>query len=130
MTEIEEQQFLTDVITAAGLVSHGKQSKVLGERISKYAHKRMVEITEKARMSSIWVLTEEYNDYDQFGEYFVHAWNHKPSKVELSLQGVEKSRNFAKDYLEYVLNGGGQIDEGNYYENQWYILKEIKNDIP
>jgi len=46
MTEIEEQQFLSDVITAAGLVSYGKQCKALGERISKYAYKRMFEITE------------------------------------------------------------------------------------
>jgi len=44
MTEIEEQQFLTDVITAAGLVSHGKQSKALGERISKYACKRTINV--------------------------------------------------------------------------------------
>jgi len=128
MTEIEEQQFLTDVITAAGLVSHGKQSKALGERISKYACKRMFEITEKARTSSIWVLTEEYND--QFGEYFVHAWNHKPTKLELLQCGVQKTRKFMKDYLGYVLEGGGRIEQGSYYDDQWYILKEIKNDIP
>ena len=76
--------------------------------------------------SSIWVLTEEYNDYDQHGEYFVHSWNHKPSKDELIEHGVESSRRGAKDYLAHVLSGGGRTVEGNYHEYQWYILKEIK----
>ena len=75
---------------------------------------------------SIWVLTEEYNDYDQHGEYFVHAWNHKPSIQDLLEQGVERSRPKMNDYLAHVLNGGGRIIEGNYYDGQWYLLKEIK----
>jgi hypothetical protein len=74
---------------------------------------------------SIWVLTEEYNDYDQHGEYFVHAWTHKPSREELVSQGVESSRAKCKDYLALVLSGGGRITVGEYWENQWYRLKEI-----
>jgi len=81
-------------------------------------------------MSSIWVLTEEYNSYDQFGEYFVHAWNHKPSKLELLQCDVELTRPFVIDYLQHVLEGGGRIEQGNYYDNRWYILKEIKNELP
>jgi hypothetical protein len=34
---IEELQFLTDVVTAAGLLYHGKTSKALAERISEFA---------------------------------------------------------------------------------------------
>lgn len=75
---------------------------------------------------SVWVLTEEYNDYDQHGEYFLHAWDHKPSREELEVHIDEKSRYDQPDYISYVLNGGGQIDNVKYYEYKWYILKEIK----
>jgi hypothetical protein len=77
-------------------------------------------------IEQIWVLTEGYNDYDQHGEYFIHAWNHKPNKEELLEQGVEVSRPKTEDYLSFVLDGGGRRDFGNYYDEQWYILKEIK----
>lgn len=75
---------------------------------------------------SIWVLTEEYNDYDQHGEYFIHAWDHKPSREELKVRINEESRYTQPDYIGYVLNGGGRIDNGKYYEDQWYFLKEVK----
>ena len=75
---------------------------------------------------SIWVLLEEYNDYDQHGEYFVHAWNHKPSREELLPYVLSESRVSRPDYLGFVLSGGGRINQGNYHENQWFILKEIK----
>jgi len=139
MTKIEEKQFLSDVITAAGLVCHGKQCKALGERIAKYAYKRMFEMTEmivELKPSSIWVLTEEYNDYndyndyDQYDQYFVYAWEHKPTKLELRQHGVDVTRWNMKDYLQHVLDGGGRLEKGTYYDNQWYILKEIKNDLP
>lgn len=55
---------------------------------------------------SIWVLLEEYNDYDQHGEYFVHAWNHKPSKEELSEHVKGVSRPGVSGYLAFVLAGG------------------------
>lgn len=75
---------------------------------------------------SVWVLTEEYNDYDQHGEYFIHAWDHKPSREELKVHINEESRYAQPDYIGYVLNGGGRIDKDNYYDDQWYILKEVK----
>jgi hypothetical protein len=75
---------------------------------------------------TIWVLTEEYNDYAQHGEYFLHAWDHKPSREELQVIIDEESRHTQPDYIGYVLNGGGRIDVDNHYEYQWYILKEIK----
>lgn len=75
--------------------------------------------------SSIWVLTTEYNQYDQYGAYFVAAWAEKPSKEELGkacgMQEVESAR-FC--YLSHVWNGGGR----HKYEDQWYNLKEHKLD--
>lgn len=75
---------------------------------------------------SIWVLTEEYNAYDQYGEYFVWAWTHKPTSEELKKYVKDTSRIGQEDYIGYVLNGGGQIDLGKYYDTQWYLLKELK----
>lgn len=31
----------------------------------------------------MWVLTVGYDDYNQHGEYFMAAWNYKPSVPEL-----------------------------------------------
>jgi len=55
---------------------------------------------------SIWVLTEEYNAYDQYGEYFVWAWTHKPTRDELKKYIKDASRIGQEDYIGYVLNGG------------------------
>lgn len=63
----------------------------------------------------IWVLTTEYNEYDQFGEYFVAAWRQKPTKDQL--QPLTSMNDFGLDHL---LKGGGRLE----YEYQWYNLKE------
>lgn len=63
----------------------------------------------------IYVLTEEYNDYDQHGEYFLHAWDHPPSLLEL------RERGFYGDY-EHLNAGGGRTSK---YEDQWFFLREI-----
>lgn len=68
----------------------------------------------------IWVLTEEYNDYDQYGEYFVHAWIGKPTKEQLLKQVTHTN----EERLQDILNGGGR----NKTENHWYNLKEVEND--
>jgi hypothetical protein len=68
---------------------------------------------------TIWVLTEEYNDYYQHGEYFLEAWDHKPTREELIAATVEPQR------VEHVLAGGGRCKgPGRYYDEQWYYLKE------
>lgn len=64
----------------------------------------------------IWILTAEVNDYNQQGEYFLHAFSEKPT--------VERLRQldcweFAVDF-EHVANGGGRKDE----EDVWYYLRE------
>ena len=66
--------------------------------------------------STVWVLTEEYNAYDQYGEYFLKAFKNKPTKEQLL-----DSRVHPWD-VEHVLNGGGRVK----YENQWYNLNEIE----
>ena len=63
---------------------------------------------------SIWILTREINGFDQEGEYFVDAWNEKPTPQTLTLLGVPQNR------LRHVLNGGGRVK----YEYEWFFLRE------
>ena len=69
----------------------------------------------RADDTGIWVLTEEYNDYDQHGEYFVHAWNSKPTGDQLR----EVIGHGGDKFINHVLAGGGR----EQYENSWYYLR-------
>lgn len=40
--------------------------------------------TSKAPKQEVWVLTTEYNDYDQHGAYFEAVWGTKPTLQQLS----------------------------------------------
>lgn len=68
----------------------------------------------------MWILTEQYNEYDQHGEYFIAAWNEKPTIEKLG--EVHWFAGCSEEFLEYILNGGGRI----YPEYQWYNLHEYK----
>ncbi len=68
--------------------------------------------------NQVWVLTEEHNAYDQYGEYFVAVFASVPHHSELTKHGVPQNR------LRHVLNGGGRFGA----ENSWFYLHrhEIK----
>jgi hypothetical protein len=68
----------------------------------------------------VWILTKEYNDYDQYGEYFVAVFGNKPTHQQLTEAGVQTRR------LRHTLNGGGRVD----FENEWYFLREVDIDEP
>ena len=71
------------------------------------------------QIQSVWVLTSETNAYDQYGEYFIKVFFHKPTIEELN-QLKEQDLD-----AEFVLStGGGRKNT----ENWWYFLKEVKND--
>ena len=62
----------------------------------------------------VWVLTSEYNEYDQHGEYFLAVFKNKPSRERLS--------DIVRDdeVVDHLLNkGGGRIE----WEDKWYNLK-------
>ena len=63
----------------------------------------------------VYVLTEEYNQYDQYGEYFLKVFKDKPSEVELM-----KLLKINQTDATHILKGGGRIG----VEDQWYILTE------
>jgi hypothetical protein len=66
-------------------------------------------------MNSVWILTVEYNEYDQYGEYFVAVFKDKPTAQMLMDWGVPQHR------LRGVLDGKGRADS----EDKWFILKEV-----
>jgi len=74
------------------------------------------ELAKPEQAKSIWILTREINQYDQDGEYFVGAWNKKPTHQQLTELGVPQDR------LHIVLDGGGRV----YPEEEWFYLKEQK----
>jgi hypothetical protein len=61
MTDVEFSHFLSDVITAAGLVTYGKQCKALGTRISDFAF-RLNAQQWAAKRASQPVQPEQYSD--------------------------------------------------------------------
>lgn len=68
-------------------------------------------------MTKVWILTEEHNDYDQYGAYFVAVFANKPTKEQL------KKYDILDEEVEHVLAGGGR---GNEWANVWYWLTEIE----
>ena len=74
----------------------------------------------------MWILTEEYNDYDQHGAYFVTAWTEKPSREEVArVCGIDTSGRFTNSdkMIDHMLLGGGRVE----YEYQWYNLIEVQS---
>ena len=76
-------------------------------------------------MSTIWVLTTAYNDYDQHGDYFVAAFPRKPTRKEFYdwwYKDAEVDEDTAYAFVDHMLAGGGRRN----YEYQWYELTEYK----
>lgn len=69
---------------------------------------------------SVWVLTNEYNDYDQHGEYFVAVFGDPPTLENLSTFVTGYYVNDA--YLKHVKAGGGRLED----EDVWWNLNEEK----
>ena len=63
----------------------------------------------------VYVLTEEYNQYDQYEEYFLKVFKNQPTDVELM-----KLLKINQTDAIHILNGGGRIG----VEDNWYILTE------
>lgn len=75
----------------------------------------------------MWILTNEYNEYDQNGDYFIYAWRSKPSKEQLKQVLMKDCPDFlcgdaAEDKLDHVYNGGGRQN----VEHIWYNFFEFK----
>lgn len=78
-------------------------------------------------MISVWVITKEYNQYDQYGEYFCKVFKDKPSldkcKEFLLSEGYISDRNcgeFNDSCAKRLSVGGGRFKN----EDVWYNLFE------
>lgn len=65
-------------------------------------------------MSLLWIILRSINQYDQDGEYFEMAFDHKPSVKELNKLGYDG---------EYLIEGGGRKN----VEYEWYTLISIQS---
>ena len=74
-------------------------------------------MTEKAP-SAVWVVTEEVNAYDQFGEYLIGVFIEKPTVDQLQLLLPRLSVKAA----EHLQQGGGRIKA----EDEWYYLTRLE----
>lgn len=63
----------------------------------------------------VWLLTSEYNAYDQYGEYFEAIFKDIPTKEQLMKYGCNSDED-----VEHMLSGGGR----KKYEDSWYNLRE------
>lgn len=73
----------------------------------------------------IWVLTCEYNEYDQHGQYYIKSFKSLPTKEEIKevissyiANPTKFKHDFSDDFLNHVLAGGGRRS----VEYQWYNL--------
>jgi hypothetical protein len=66
-------------------------------------------------MSKIWVIVENWNDYNQHGSYFIAAWIERPTAQDLM-----KSLRITESEASRVLAGGGRKGA----EGTWYTLFE------
>jgi hypothetical protein len=78
-------------------------------------------------MKGAWVLTTEYNDYDQYGKYFIAVFSKQPSLEELASfchkNSIHIGASVAQgvEFLERLRKGGGRINT----EHQWYNLEFV-----
>jgi len=72
-------------------------------------------------MKTVWIITEEYNEYDQHGQYFIAWFSEKPT-----VEQITKCLDCDDNTAIHVANGGGRRVFGVRHEDQWYHLKEVK----
>lgn len=71
-------------------------------------------------MNPIYILTSEYNEYDQHGEYFVKVYFSRPT-----IEQIATDLECDNDYAEHILKNGGRLK----YEYVWYFLREFKEQM-
>ena len=90
-------QFLSDVMTAAGLVSHGKQCKALGDRLADMVMRLRAapqqEAQEPVAWLSPWRADQVTTDYDAYGERGIPLYTApQPAPAPLSDDAKDAAR--------------------------------------
>lgn len=73
---------------------------------------------------SIWILSKEYNDYNQHGEYFLEIYKEKPTIEQLAKTLNMEVDEFTSETLSHILRGGGRRDNNHRDYFEWYYLTE------
>lgn len=73
----------------------------------------------------VWILTSEYNDYNQHGEYFIAAFQNKPTESQIFQTCSEAGYYVNEDDVQHILNGGGRRTDDKYNDYySWFYLRE------
>jgi len=76
-----------------------------------------------------YILTSDYNEYDQYGVYFI-AWFHRKRTVEelesvlTTKEGILFEHDSKHTFANRILAGGGRSSDK---EDQWYNLITVKS---
>ena len=71
-----------------------------------------------------YILTTEYNYYDQMGEYFIAWFHQKPTIDELRQVMIKEEEEDSRELFCHILDGGGRTKR---MEHQWYHLREVSS---
>lgn len=78
-------------------------------------------------MKTIWILTEEHNNYDQYGKYFIYAFAEQPTHAQcldlmLELDYIQEyqCKKHKDKMAAFLMKGGGRYKD----EDVWYWLRE------
>ena len=68
---------------------------------------------------TLWVIVQAFNAYDQHGDYFVAAFEDKPTVTQIQALGSGLATRDVADHL--VSSGGGRRNS----EYTWYLLHNV-----
>jgi len=83
---------------------------------------------------NIWILTKEYNEHDQHGEYLIGWFLSNPTAEELEDELKKRDEEFKDYFLFHTRNiVRGLLEKGKYGEFKTggevkYYLRESKKD--
>ena len=68
---------------------------------------------------NIYILTEEWNEYDQHGAYFLAAFVDMPSARDIRVVMAREDTPMPESEIAHILKGGGRQKT----ESVWYHLR-------
>ena len=75
-------------------------------------------------MDKVYVLTEDINDYNQHGEYFLGAFKNIPTLEEVNACGAYFGKIYKEQYEQLIEYGSLQYQYQGYHESLY--LREVE----
>ena len=77
-------------------------------------------------MNTVFILSRQHNDYDQYGEYFVAWFHEQPTAADIKLAIINDDESVVdEDTAEHIASGGGRRDKAN--EDIWWNLRSVRS---